>query len=104
MPIVLHGDAAFSGQGIVPEVMEVSSVLKGEREGGSMEEGKGTERKGRERKKGREEREGRGGREGREGKERREGEGRKEREGGREEEIEAYAVFLYVMRRCIKVW
>ena len=23
MPVVLHGDAAFSGQGIVPEVMEV---------------------------------------------------------------------------------
>ena len=42
MPIVLHGDAAFSGQGIVPEVMEVSSVLKGEREGRSKEEGKGT--------------------------------------------------------------
>jgi 2-oxoglutarate dehydrogenase E1 component len=26
MPLLLHGDAAFSGQGIVPEVMEVSWV------------------------------------------------------------------------------
>ena len=27
MPVVLHGDAAFSGQGIVPEVMEVSPAF-----------------------------------------------------------------------------
>ena len=26
MPVVLHGDAAFSGQGIVPEVMEVRAL------------------------------------------------------------------------------
>ena len=28
MPVVLHGDAAFSGQGIVPEVMEVCYRLQ----------------------------------------------------------------------------
>ena len=26
MPLLLHGDAAFSGQGIVPEVMELSNL------------------------------------------------------------------------------
>ena len=81
MPIVLHGDAAFSGQGIVPEVMEVSSVLKGEREGRSKEEGKGTKGKGTKEGKGRERRKGREGGKGREGKK---GRGGKERKGGRE--------------------
>ena len=49
---------------------------------------------------------GREGKERKEGNERREGEGRKEGEkgrGGKEEVMEVYAVFLYVMRKCIKV-
>ena len=29
IPIILHGDAAFSGQGIVPEVMEVGVGVNG---------------------------------------------------------------------------